>query len=97
MSVINTVRRQSFWTLDFLRGSKIKNRIKDIAFILENYQDPRSIKLRALHVEDLIKHAKETVRFYMGLNQARELSDFPIINKKLIRDNFDEFRASKYI
>lgn len=97
MSVINTVRRQSFWTLDFLRGSKIKNRIKDIAFIIENYQDPRSIKLRALRLEDLIKHAKETVPFYMGLNEAHELSDFPIINKNLIRDNFDDFRSSKYL
>src|SRR5690606_41195829 len=51
----------------------------------------------ALRLEDLIKHAKETVPFYMGLNEAHELSDFPIINKNLIRDNFDDFRSSKYL
>lgn len=96
MSVINTVRRQSFWTLDFLRGSKIKKRIKDIAFILENYKDPESVKLRVLRLENLIKHATETVPFYMELNNAHELSDFPVINKNLIRDNFDAFMSSKY-
>ena len=97
MSVIYTVRRQSFWTLDFLKGSKIKKRIKEIAFILENYNDPESVKLRVLRLENLMKHARETVPFYMELNNPHELSDFPIINKNLIRDNFDDFRSSEYL
>ena len=96
MSVINNVRRQSFWALDFLKGSKIIKRVNDIAFILENYQDPESIRLRALRLKNLIKHATESVPFYMELENVRELSDFPIINKNLIRDNFDAFRSSEF-
>src|SRR5690606_2610679 len=96
MSVINKVRRQSFWALDFLRGSKIKNRIQDIAFILENYHSAESTQLRALRLEKLIRHANETVPYYMEQQSASELSDFPVINKNLIRDNFDAYRSSEY-
>src|SRR5690606_40994527 len=96
MNVINTVRRQSFWTLDFLKGSKIKHRIQNISFILENYQDPKSAESRALRLENLIRHSKETVPHYMEQHEARELSDFPVINKNLIRENFDSFMSSKY-
>lgn len=96
MSVINTVRRQSFWAIDFLRGSEIKKRIQDITFILENYKNPQSVKLRALRLEKLISHAKETVPYYMEQRSARELSDFQVINKNLIRDNFDAFMSSEY-
>src|SRR5690606_22920615 len=96
MSVINSVRRQSFWALDFLKGSKIIKRVNDIAFILEKYQDPESVNLRTSRLENLIKHATETVPFYMELENVRRLSDFPIINKNLIRDNFDAFRSSEF-
>ncbi|HLV61773.1 CoF synthetase [Galbibacter sp.] len=96
MSVINTLRRQSFWALDFLKGSQITKRVNDLAFILENYQDPKSVNLRTFRLENLIKHATETVPFYMALGDVRALSDFPIINKNLIRDNFDTFRSSEF-
>src|SRR5690606_2865116 len=63
---------------------------------LENYQDPKSAESRALRLENLIRHSKETVPHYMEQHEARELSDFPVINKNLIRDNFDSFMSSKY-
>lgn len=96
MSVINTVRRQSFWALDFLRGSEIKKRIQDIAFILENYKNPESIKLRALRLENLLSHAKETVPYYIQQNGSRLLSDYEVVNKKVIGENFDAFMSTKY-
>lgn len=96
MGVINTIRRNSFWTLDLLKGSKIRKRIQDLENILENFQKPDSIKLRASRLERLISHVNETVPYYRELENANQLTDFPIVNKNLIRDNFDAFMSSKY-
>ncbi|RDY57576.1 phenylacetate--CoA ligase family protein [Flagellimonas nanhaiensis] len=85
-----------FWTLDFLKGSPIKNNIKNIAFLNENYASEQAKMERRENMSRLINHASSTVPFYKNLN-AKKFSDFPIINKNTVRENFEDFKSKQYV
>lgn len=96
MDVINKIRRDSFWVLDFLKGTQIKSRTEELSFILENYQHPDSKKLRNLRLEAILKHVGMTVPYYKNFQGLNKLEDFPIVDKNLIRDNFNSFLSREY-
>lgn len=96
MDVINKIRQHSFWTIDLLKGSKIKNRYDELTFIIENYHHPESVNFRNSRLNKLLKHVSETVPYYSNYNELKQLEDFPIVNKTLIRDNFDCFMSTRF-
>ena len=96
MDVINKIRQHSFWTIDLVKGARIKKGYDELAFILEKYQDPVSKELRDSRLERLLTHIRTTVPYYENYPNLNSIADFPIVNKTLIRDNFDAFLSSKY-
>ena len=89
-----SLRQIIFYTLDFIKGSPIRNHLSDIQ---RNLQNPNSSKVfQEKRLSSLLAHVIETVSFYESIPQFAKLSDFPVINKNLIRNNFEQFRSSLY-
>ena len=91
------LRNKIFWSLDALKGGKLIAHYRDIAQILENYDTPESQKRRANLLKQLLKHASGTTEFYKEYKNIQNLEDFPVIDKCIIRDNFDAFQSTEYI
>lgn len=80
-----------FWLMDFLRGGKIHKAYKDIKRCYYNGNN---------HIEkdvsNLLEHARKTTKFYSKYTQNK-IEDFPIMNKRMIIENYEEIKSSKYI
>lgn len=89
------MRAQLFWFYDLLRGSAIKNELEDIKWILRDPFDVDQKERRELHVKKLLEHAVQTVPYYEG-RTVSNLTDFPVVNKKVVQDNFESFKSSLF-
>lgn len=96
MALMNTLRRKMFWYVDTLKGSPIKKHYKEIKDILDNPLRTESIKANERNLKKLLVHAVGSTPFYKNFSEYRSLQDFPVINKKLIQDNFELFKSNKF-
>ncbi|HEA29860.1 MAG TPA: CoF synthetase [Leeuwenhoekiella sp.] len=96
-SLLEKMRKYSFWSLDFLKGGRVRSHYKDIAFILENYTSEASQNRRDELLHNLLTHAVSTTVFYAPFKNFKTLSDFPVINKSIIRDHKEDVLSSTYM
>ena len=96
MKILEKVRCYSFWFLDFLKGGKIKGHFTDIKYILENFDTDESIKRRNNYLENILNHVVSTVPFYSETKGFNSITDFPIVNKLILREQFDNFLSIKH-
>jgi len=96
MKTLEKLRKNAFWTLDFLRGSRVRNHFNDIQQIVENYSSAESTRRRADRLQSVLEHAATTTPYYNTARRFKDLGDFPVINKNIIRDRFEEFRSGPY-
>ena len=89
------IRNKSFWGLDFVKGHKVKRHLEDIRFTLENFSSKESKRRRERALDNILEHAAQTTQFY-GNKAGKRLQDFPIVDKNLIRENFNDFVSSQY-
>ncbi len=94
--LLNQMRLKSFWLLDSLKGRAITDQLKDIEFSLDNPNSDRATQLKTYHMKRLFKHASESTPFYYSYKHAEQLSDFPIIKKTTIQNNFENFQSSEF-
>ncbi len=90
------IRRTGFWIVDFLRGSKVRKHLLDIQYIMENAENPAVVALRQKYLEDILRYATENVPFYQKNQGYSSLNSFSVINKSIIRDNFDDFQSPEF-
>lgn len=80
-----------FWISDFFKGGKIRKAYKDIEKCYYNGNE---------HIEkdisNLLEHAKKTTKFYSKYT-GNKIQEFPVMNKRLIIDNYDDIKSSDYI
>lgn len=96
MDFVEWLRREIFWTLDRLKGGKIKSHYEDIKNIMENFNSLESQINRNKHLTDLLDHATNNCNYYKDYRHCKSLSEFPIINKSIIRNNFDSIKSKFY-
>lgn len=96
MGLLNSFRNKLFWTVDFLKGGQIWKHYKEIKLISENYHSNTSRQLRERNLSDLLNHAVTTTPFYKGIKDASSIESFPVIDKGIIRNNFEEFKSITY-
>ncbi len=97
MKVLEYLRKVIFWSVDFLRGSKIRKHYENIKFINEHYNLPEAQYIMDKNMNDLICHAIETVPYYKPYNELISLKDFPIVNKTIFKKHFNAFKSAAYI
>lgn len=84
------IRWNLFWIRDFFKGGKIREAYKDIKNCY--FEENKNINE---DIDNLLKHAKETTKFYAKDNY-KKIEDFPVVNKKIIMDNYEEILSEKY-
>lgn len=86
-----SLRELLFWSLDFIRGGKVRRAYNDISQIVDKGNtskiEKRLNKLLDMASNDTIYYSK-----YKGLS----LEKFPVVNKTIIRDNIQYFLSDKY-
>ncbi len=95
MKFSENFRSALFWTLDNIKGNKVKNNYKEISFILENYNSLESRNLREKHLQNILEHSVNTVSKYKSYKKFKTLNEFPIIDKKEIRQDYKNFISNK--
>ena len=87
------LRQLIFWILDMLKGSPVANHLKEIDSTIKGYPDTRQFVENKLAV--MLQHAAATTDFY-STYKSGSITDFPVINKTIIRDNETAFISTKF-
>jgi phenylacetate-CoA ligase len=95
MAIGNIIRRTGFWTIDFLKGGRLRKHYQDISTILENPFSSKSTKRREEMLVELLLHSVETVPFYSKYRK-KHFDVFPVVQKDVIKNNFDGFKSNTF-
>ncbi len=88
------LRRIAYWGFDFLKGSPVRRHLQELK---DAFRDPdATLALNRQRVRALIDHACNTTDYYRQFLGAKELSEFPILQKRTIKERYDEFLSSAY-
>lgn len=93
--ITETGREKIFWLFDILKGAAIRRHYADIAMLLEGLQEASDV-LKKQKLSSLLKHTVATTSFYEQYKNDSSLSDFPVISKTIIRENFESFVSSAF-
>ena len=85
-----TLRRLGFWTLDLVKGGKIRKHYKDVKKRME------SGSLNKAQLERLLAHARATTDFYSDFDTS-DIKNFPIIDKLTIKNSHDAIYSKEYV
>ena len=86
---MKTLREYIFWLSDFFKGGVVRKHYVEIEKIHENNAETSNIRNEYLHA--ILNYATNNVEFYTSLKNYQSLSDFPVINKMLVKDNLEQF------
>ncbi|MFZ0034933.1 MAG: hypothetical protein WAK60_08115, partial [Sedimentisphaerales bacterium] len=89
------IRSMAFWLLDFLSGFKVRKHYVDIKNIMENGIDPKVSVLPETYLNSILKYATKNVEFYKRFKAYDSVKSFPVINKNIIRENYEAFQSPK--
>jgi phenylacetate-CoA ligase len=84
------LRKTAFKLQDFVKGNTVTSHLNQILQFYKN----RASSSDAL--SNLIKHARENVEFYSQI-EFTNLSDFPVVDKTVIKSSINKFRAQNYL
>jgi phenylacetate-CoA ligase len=91
------IRRAGFWVLDFLSGSRVRKHYLDIRNIMENGLDPNVSKVHEEYLNSILSYASENVEFYKQFKGFDSIKSFPVINKNIIRSNYEAFQSPEFL
>lgn len=94
--MLQSIRKKLFWSLDSLKGGKIKTHFSDIGCILSHLDSDESKNRRAQSLDKLLRHAVNSTPFYKDFANYKGLQDFTVIDKNIIRDYYEDFKSSIY-
>jgi phenylacetate-CoA ligase len=88
------IRGMAYWSLDLLKGRLVGRHLQELE---SAFRDPdATLALTQRRVRALIDHACNTTGYYRQFLGAKELSEFPILQKRTIRERYEEFFSSVY-
>ena len=88
------IRKYGFWTMDFLRGRQLSSQYNDIKAIMENNE--LGEKKAREYLNNLLDHAVNTTKHYERFKGYKDLYDFPVLTKKDIKNEYEDFFSNKY-
>jgi len=96
MRFAERIRSYSFWFLDLLRGNPIRNHLNDISFFLKHGNSDIVCVKHEAYLKKILGHAVANCYYYSKFCDNLKLSSFPVINKNIIKENFDQFIADNF-
>lgn len=95
--ISESTRFKTFWLADKFKGSPIGKNLDDISSILDKPSSRESSEKRDSYLSKILDHAVMTTPFYReAVGPDRSMNNFPVVNKNVIRDNFENFRSEIY-
>lgn len=87
---MKNLRSAAFWTLDRLRGNKIRHHLDDIERMMSS--SPLESKQMEL-CNSILHYATANVPFYKKIQDWTSLQDFPVVDKAIIKQNSQKMLA----
>lgn len=84
------IRRIGFWTLDLMKGGKVRTYYKDIKEHME------TTKINEEQLDCLLRHAVKSSDFYKDKDE-RDFYSFPIVDKNIIKKQWEELYSKEYV
>ncbi|SNY99614.1 phenylacetate--CoA ligase family protein [Flagellimonas pacifica] len=85
---MNNLRNKLFWQLDYLKGSPIGNNLKNIEELFGLSFEELKIRNK-VQLNKLLEIASTQTDFYKAYIGSQRLEDFPVVNKTIIKENFE--------
>lgn len=96
-SLLSRIRKITFELLDKITGSKILNSIEEIKKIDQMDSTNKEIKkFKSESISRLLNHAVKTTSYYKKNNNYRDINDFPIINKDIVKTDYNSFLSYEF-
>ena len=83
-------RRVGFWTLDAIRGRRVRRHYQDVRALM-SAGDPAPGDV----LERLLEHASRTTPFYQAY-AGRSLEAYPVVDKSTVKADGQSFRSSMF-
>ncbi|PWH82404.1 CoF synthetase [Algibacter marinivivus] len=90
MNLISKIRLNTFWLLDSLKGGYLKKDLADIKECFEITSFSLLKKRNSPVLRNLLNTAVNSTKFYSDYKSFKTLEDFPVVNKSIIKNNFDD-------
>ncbi len=85
------IKRACFWIKDFITRTGMWQDYKYVTNILNHPET--TIEERRKELQAILEYAKQNTVFYSSIKGNR-LSDFPVVSKKIINDNIEQFSVN---
>lgn len=96
MKLLEFARGVAFWTLDSLKGKRVKSALQTIKNCEDGIWSEQQVRgYQAEQIHKLLSHAKATVPFYRDQKDT-VLEHWPVVNKNVLRSNGDDAISSKF-
>ena len=95
MPLMALLRNRLFWMIDRVHGGGISKNVEDIKSIMEGESSQSKERLDSL-LKSILGYSVEKIPFYRRYKGFESLSDFPVINKGLIREDINQFMNSEF-
>ena len=95
MAITNVLRNKAFWALDKLKGNSLKNDIEDIKSCFDLSSFELLQKRNEPILNKLLSEAVCNTAYYQSYKGFKHLSDFPVVNKLIIKNNFEEINIKQ--
>lgn len=93
---LEILRQTLFWWTDFLKGAQVKKHLNEIRLVLENGNQEKAKPLHNTHLDTILKHSQQTTPFYKNVSSLNTITDFPVINKHIIKTNHEAFLSQSF-
>ena len=90
MNILNKLRNVAFWTIDSMKGGSVKKDFKDLEQIFSNSSFSSLQKYQEPILDKLLQMAVYNSDYYSSYKNFKSLKDFPVVNKLIIKDNFNK-------
>lgn len=96
MTFLELCRNQAYWAMDSIRGGYVKRYCAELRKYSGSNASRQAIETYQMKaISDLLRRASENCSYYANMSSLN-LSDWPVINKALIKDHKKDFLSKEY-
>lgn len=96
MKILEKIRQYAFWMLDWVKGSPQRKDLNDVAYIMNHWGEPEVEAMHSRNIKNILDYAVQNIPYYSKYKGYRNLADFPVVNKSMIREHENLFFSPEY-
>lgn len=91
MRTFEILRQKVYWTLDKMKGSPVGMQLADIERLMSSGGN-----VEENYIKSILNYSTSHVPFYKEFKEWKQLADFPVVNKNIIRDSINDFLSYQF-